>query len=303
MLRAQIPAGLSYSLSGLPYWSHDIGGFSVDYPGGNKNEDYRELFARWFQFGAFTPIFRAHGQTPYREPWFYGGDDHPAFRTLQKFTELRYRLLPYIYAVAARVTFDHDTMMRALVMDFPNDPQARDVKDQYLFGPALLVSPVTTSHVTSRSVYLPAGRWYDFWTGATLDGGRAIDAPAPYESMPLHVRAGSIVPFGPPRQHVFDGPDDPTTLFVYEGRDGAFALYEDDGLTNAYETGGYARIPITWREADKTLSLGTRTGGLVPTPKSRAFEVVFVSPDRPVGYGAGKGQVVRYEGQAVTVRP
>jgi alpha-D-xyloside xylohydrolase len=303
VLRAQIPAGLSYSLSGLPYWSHDIGGFSVDYPGGSKNEEYRELFARWFQFGAFTPIFRAHGQTPYREPWFYGGDDHPAFRTLQKFTELRYRLLPYIYSVAARVTFDHDTMMRALVMDFPGDPQARDVKDQYLFGPALLVSPVTASHVTSRSVYLPAGRWYDFWTGASLDGGRTIDAPAPYESMPLHVRAGSIVPFGPPRQHAFDDPDGQITLFVYQGRDGAFSLYEDDGLTNAYETGAYARIPMTWHEADKSLSLGAWTGGLVPMPASRTFEVVFVSPDRPVGYGAGKGQVVRYEGTALTIKP
>jgi len=303
VLRAQIPAGLSYSLSGLPYWSHDIGGFSVDYPGGNKNEEYRELFARWFQFGAFTPIFRAHGQSPYREPWFYGGDDHPAFRTLRKFTELRYRLLPYIYAVAAGVTFDHDTMMRALVMDFPDDPLCRDVKDQYLFGPALLVSPVTASRVTSRSVYLPAGRWYDFWTGASIDGGRTIDAPAPYESMPLHVRAGSILPFGPPRQHAFDGPDDPVTLFVYQGRDGAFALYEDDGLTNAYETGGHARIPVTWRDSDKVLSIGARIGGFVPTPRSRTFEVVFVSPSRPAGYGSGKGQVVRYEGKTVIVRP
>jgi alpha-D-xyloside xylohydrolase len=304
VLRAQVPAGLSYSLSGLPYWSHDIGGFSVDYKGGNQNEEYRELFARWFQLGAFTPIFRAHGQTTEREPWFFGGEDHPAYRTLLRFTELRYRLLPYVYALAARVTLDHDTMMRALVMDFSADPKARDVKDQFLFGPALLVSPVMAPGLTSRPVYLPAGRWYDFWTGAALEGGRTVDAPAPYESLPVHVRAGSIVPFGPPRQHVFDGPEDPVTLFVYEGRDGAFSLYEDDGLTNAYENGAYARIPVTWSEKARTLAIGARTAGFAGAPKERSFEVVFVAPGRAVGYGAPTSpRVVRYEGRPITVRP
>jgi alpha-D-xyloside xylohydrolase len=302
VLRAQIPAGLSYSLSGLPYWTHDIGGFSVDYPGGNKNEEYRELFARWFQLGAFSPIFRAHGQTTEREPWFFGREDHPAYRTLRRFAELRYRLLPYVYALAARVTFDHDTMMRALVMDFPDDPKVLDVQDQFLFGPALLVSPVTALGARSRPVYLPAGTWYDFWTGASLEGGRTVESPAPYDSLPVHVRAGAIVPFGPPRQHAFDGPDDPVTLFVYTGRDGAFALYEDDGLTNAYETGACARIPLTWREADRTLTLGPRAGGFPDAPKERTFEVVLVAPGRPVGYGGGQPRVVRYDGRPVALR-
>ena len=284
MLRAQIPAGLSYSLSGLPYWSHDIGGFSVDYPGGNKNEEYRELFARWFQFGAFTPIFRAHGQTPYREPWFYGGDDHPAFRTLKKFTELRYRLLPYIYAVAARVTLDHDTMMRALVMDFPDDPLCRDVKDQYLFGPALLVSPVTASHVTV-ALRLPAGGDAGTTSGPapSLDGGRTDRRPgplrvdAPSRARRLHRALRARRASTPSTARTTRSPCSSTRAVT-----AAFSLYEDDGLTNAYETGGYARIPITWRDADKTLSLGARIGSLVPTPKGRTFEVVFVSPDRPV---------------------
>ena len=303
VLRAQVPAGLSYSLSGLPYWTHDIGGFSVDYPGGNKNEEYRELFARWFQFGAFCPIFRAHGQTTEREPWFFGGEDHPAYRTLVRFAGLRYRLLPYIYSLAARVTFEHDTMMRALVMDFPDDPQASQVDDQFLFGPALLVSPVFAPGARSRPVYLPAGRWYDFWTGAAVDGGRTVESPAPYESLPVHVRAGSIVPFGPTRQHAFDGPDDPVALFVYEGRDGAFALYEDDGLTSAYESGAWARIPIAWREADRTLTLGPRTGRFPGSPAERTFAITFVGPGRGVGYGGGPGRMVRYDGRPVAVRP
>ena len=302
VLRAQIPAGLSYSLSGLPYWTHDIGGFSVDYPGGNRNEDYRELFTRWFQFGAFTPIFRAHGQTTEREPWFFGGEDHPAYRTLKKFAELRYRLLPYVYALAARVTFDHDTMMRALVMDFPDDPRARDVKDEYFFGPAFLVSPVMSPGARSRAVYLPAGRYYDFWTGAALEGGRTVEAPTPYEQMPLYVRAGSIVPLGPSREHVLDGPEDPVALFVYTGRDGSFALYEDDGESNAYEEGHYARIPLRWRDADRTLTIGGRTGDFPAAPKTRTFEVVFVDPARPVGYGQGKGRTVVYEGRELVVR-
>jgi alpha-D-xyloside xylohydrolase len=303
VLRAQVPAGLSYSLSGLPYWTHDIGGFSVDYPGGNQNEDYRELFTRWFQFGAFTPIFRAHGQTTEREPWFFGGEDHPAYRTLKAFAELRYRLLPYVYALAARVTFDHDTMMRALVMDFPDDRRARDVKDEYFFGPAFLVSPVMSPGARSRPVYLPAGRFYDFWTGAALEGGRTVETPAPYERLPLHVRAGSIVPMGPPRQHAFDGPDDPVALFVYAGRDGSFALYEDDGESNAYESGRYARIPLTWNDARRTLTLGARTGDFPAAPRARTFEVVFVDPARPTGYGQGKGRAVVYEGRELTVRP
>jgi alpha-D-xyloside xylohydrolase len=130
-----------------------------------------------------------------------------------------------------------------------------------------------------------------------------VESPAPYDSLPLHVRAGSIVPFGPSRQHAFDGPDDPLTLTVYEGRDGAFALYDDDGLTNAYETGAWTRVPITWRDADRTLTLGPRAGGFAGAPGERTFEVVFVGPGRAVPYGAGHGALVRYEGREIVVRP
>ncbi|HEX9710288.1 MAG TPA: TIM-barrel domain-containing protein, partial [Candidatus Thermoplasmatota archaeon] len=303
VLRAQVPAGLSFCLSGLPYWSHDVGGFSVDYPGGNKNEEFRELFTRWFQFGAFTPVFRAHGQTTEREPWFFGDEGHPAYKTLLAFTELRYRLLPYIYSVASRVTHEHDTMMRALVMDFPADRKARDVNDQYLFGPAILVSPVMHQGARARSVYLPAGRWYDFWSGEALEGGRTVDVDAPFERLPLHLCAGSIVPLGPPRQHVFDGPEDPVTLMVYAGHDGSFALYEDDGLTNAYESGAWARIPITWTDARRTVTLGARTGRFAGAPKTRRFEVVVVDPAHPIGYGASTAtRGVTYDGRTARLR-
>ena len=180
-LRAQVPAGLSYSLSGMPWWTSDIGGFFVDDPAGNASEAYRELYTRWFQLGAFSPVFRSHGTDTPREPWHFGPPSHPAWRSLVRFAELRYRLLPYLYTLASRVTREHDTMMRALVLDFPDDPRARDVQDQYLLGPAVLVSPVTEPGVTSRRVYLPEGRWY---VGAAhTDAELAKVVPAIQQSM------------------------------------------------------------------------------------------------------------------------
>ena len=309
-LRAQVPAGLSYSLSGMPWWTSDIGGFFVDDPAGNASEAYRELYTRWFQLGAFSPVFRSHGTDTPREPWHFGPPSHPAWRSLVRFAELRYRLLPYLYTLASRVTREHDTMMRALVLDFPDDPRARDVQDQYLLGPAVLVSPVTEPGVTSRPVYLPEGRWYDFWTGAPVDGGRTIDAPAPYDSMPLHVRAGSILPFGPALQWTGEKPADPVRLVVYTGRDGTFTLQEDDGETDAHEGGAFSTIPLTWSEEKQALTIGARTGAFEGMLAERAFEVAFVdggtkiptpgrSPAR--AWGDTPDRVVRYSGRALTI--
>ena len=303
VLRAQIAAGLSYGLSGMPWWATDIGAFNTDDPGGNASEAYRELYTRWFQFGAFSPLFRSHGSNTPREPWLFGAPDHPAWKSLVRFASLRYRLLPYNYTLAARATREHDTILRALVMDFPGDANARDVQDQYLFGPAFLVSPVTEPGATHRSVYLPAGDWYDFWTGERLAGGRTIDAAAPYERMPLHVRAGSIVPFGPELQWTGEKPADPVRLVVYAGRDGAFTLHEDDGETNAHETGAFSTIPLRWDEAKRTLTIGVRAGGFPGMLKTRTFEVVFASASRRAGDDApaAADRVVRYDGAAVTV--
>jgi len=303
VLRAQIPAGLSLSLSGVPWWATDIGAFNADQPGGNANEEYRELYTRWFQFGAFCPIFRSHGSNTPREPWHFGAPDHPAWRSLVRFAELRYRLLPYLYSLADRVTREHDTILRALAMDFASDPRVRDVQDQYLFGPAFLVSPVTSPGARSRPVYLPAGTWYDFWTGVVVAGGRTIEAPAPYESMPLHVRAGTIVPFGPALQWTGEKVADPIRLVVYTGRDARFALYEDDGETSGYEVGASARIPIEWSEASRTLTIGDRTGSFPGMLGERTFEVTFVSRHRPVAYDLAStpDRTVRYRGTAVRV--
>jgi alpha-D-xyloside xylohydrolase len=215
---------------------------------------------------------------------------------------LRYRLLPYIYAVAGAVAQDGGTMMRPLVMDFPADTLAREVTDQYLFGPSLLVSPVTSYRARSRPVYLPRNPptrgplgparsresprtgWYDFWTGRHLAGGRTVQAAAPYDRIPVYVRAGSIVPLGPELQYTDEKPADPITLFVYTGAHGRFSLYEDDGGSYGYERGEFTRIPLRWDEGSRTLIIGRHEGSFPGMLARRSFQVVFVSPGRPVGF-------------------
>jgi alpha-D-xyloside xylohydrolase len=247
---------------------------------------------------------RSHGQFPLREMWHFGGDTSPAYETQLKFDRLRYRLLPYLYALAGNVAHERGTMLRALVMDFRDDPKARDVGDQYLLGPAFLVSPVTSYKARSRSVYLPAAAgWYDFWTGSAVAGGQSQDAAAPFDTLPVHVRAGSIVPFGPELQHTGEKPADPVTLFVYTGADGRFVLYEDDGLTYAYEKGASTRIPLSWSDATRTLTIGKRDGSFPGMLAERTFEVVFVGKTRPVGFSftPKADKTVAYRGDAVAV--
>ena len=288
-MRAQIPAGLGISLSGIPYWTMDIGGFSVPprfaakKPTKEDAEEWRELNTRWFQFGTFVPLLRAHGEAPFREMWEMGGESHAAYKTHLKFDRVRYRLLPYLYSLAGAVTQQGGTMMRPLVMDFRGDAKARDVSDEFMFGPAFLVSPVTTYKARSRAVYLPAapGGWYDFWSGAVAAAGQTVDVPAPYESMPVHVKAGSIIPTGPELMYTDEKPADPITLWVYAGANGDFTLYEDDGLTYGYEKGAFARIPIRWNDATRTLTIGKREGTFPGMTAARTFDVVLVSKDKP----------------------
>jgi alpha-D-xyloside xylohydrolase len=310
-LRAQIPAGLGLSVSGVPYWSMDIGGFSVparfsaDHPTPEDAEEWRELNTRWFQFGTFIPLLRVHGESPKREMWELGGESHPAYTTELKFDRIRYRLLPYVYSLAGAVTHEGGTMMRPLVMDFRDDRKALDVSDQYLFGPAFLVSPVTTYKARSRTVYLPvAPGWYDFWSGATVAAGRTIDVPAPYDSMPIHVKAGSIVPTGPEIAYTDEKPADPITLWVYTGANGEFTLYEDDGVSYGYEKGAFARVPIRWNDAARTLTIGKREGTFKGMQKQRTFEVVLVSKEKPVGFSftPKADKSVRYDGGSVDVK-
>ena len=311
-LAKQVPAALGYSLSGMPYWTMDIGGFSVperyrvDNPTAADLEDWRELNTRWFQFGALTPMLRVHGERPLREMWFFGADEgHPAYHAQLKFDHLHYRLLPYIYSLAGDVTQHGATFLRALVLDFPHDAKAREIGDQYLFGASLLVSPVVTPKTTSRAVYLPAtpGGWYDFWTGAAVAGGQTIDAPAPYDAIPLHVRAGAIVPFGPELQYATEKRADPLTLWVYAGADGEYSFYEDDGESYGYERGEFARVPMRWDDAKRTLTLGARAGSFEGMLAERTLQVVLVEPGRPVGYSfePAIAKTVRYTGDTVDV--
>lgn len=311
-LRKQIPAGLGYAMSGMPYWTTDIGGFAV--PDRYSQEpmsaadlaEWRELNTRWFEFGTFCPIFRVHGQFPYREMYNVAPTNHPAYQAELKFDRLRYRLLPYIYSLAGAVTHEQGTIMRPLVMDFRTDPKVWDLKDQFQFGPALLVSPITAYGARDRLVYLPAtrGGWYDFWTGENLEGGAEVRVPAPLEALPLHVRAGAIIPVGPELQYTAEKPADPITLWVYAGADGAFTLYEDDGQTYAYEQGAAARIPLSWDDRRQRLTIGRRQGRFAGMPAERTFNVIRVRAEHPVGFAfdAVPQRTVTYQGQAVTVQ-
>jgi len=310
-LRKQIPAGLGFSISGVPYWTMDIGGytmqakFSAANPTPADAEEWRELNTRWFQFGTFTPLLRVHGELQPREMWTLGGESHPAYLTELKFDRLRYALLPYIYSLAGAATQDGSTFMRPLVMDFPEDKTARAAVDEYQFGPAFLVAPVTTYQARSRPVYLPAGAsWYDFWNGTENPGGHTIEAPAPYDSMPLYIRAGSIIPFGPVMQYTGEKPADPITLYVYTGADGKFTLYEDDGLTYDYEKGAFAEIPLQWRQAAGTLTVGQREGRFPGMLTKRTFNIVFISPDKPAcfSFTPKPDATIAYDGEAQSVR-
>jgi alpha-D-xyloside xylohydrolase len=310
-LRKQLAAGLGFAISGMPYWTFDTGGFSVPSrfehaPRGSAAlDEWRELATRWFELAAFVPILRVHGQAPRREMWEFGGDDSPAFKAQLKFDRLRYRLLPYVYSLAAGVTREGGTIMRPLVMDFPDAGAVTAVDDQYMFGPSLMVSPVTAYKVRERAVAFPPtpGGWYDFWTGAAMPSG-AGRSPAPFDAIPIHVRAGAILPFGPELQYTAEKPADPITLFVYAGSDGAFTLYEDDGVTNDYERGAWSTIPIRWHDASRTLTIGKRAGSFPGMLARRTFEVVLVTKDRaaPFSFAPRPDKAVPYAGESMAVK-
>jgi alpha-D-xyloside xylohydrolase len=294
----QIPAGLNFCVSGIPYWNTDIGGFFSKKP---SDKNYQELFTRWFQFGAFNPMFRVHGTGASKELWRW---DEPTQAILEKYIRLRYRMLPYIYSVSWQVTSKGGTMMRPLMMDFADDSRALDVSDQFLFGPAVMVSPVTEAGATNRAVYLPGTNvWYDFWTGKREAGGNNIKAAAPIEIVPLYVPAGTMLPLGPVVQHVAEKPADPTELRIFRGADGAFTLYEDEGDNYNYERGVFATIPFTWNEAKQLLRIGARKGKYPGMLMERTFRIVFVSEGHGNGIEAtaNADTVVKYDGKAIEV--
>lgn len=317
-MRAQMTAGLNYSMSGVPFWGMDQGGFCVENryvaaqklfnETGEENEDlkeWRELQARWNQFGAFIPLFRSHGQWPTREIWNIAPDNHPAYKSFVYYDQLRYRLMPYMYSMAAWAHFKDYTLMRALVMDFNGDKEVENIGNQWMFGPALMACPVGYYKARNRSVYFPKQcGWYDFYTGEHYDGGQHLVVDAPYEKIPVFVREGAIIPFGPAMEWCDEKPAELINLYVYEGQDGSFQLYEDEGTNYNYEKGKYATIEIAYNDADKTVSFGKRNGAFKGMLKNRRFNVVLVKKDQPrdLNLDNPEGKMVQYSGKAVSVK-
>jgi alpha-D-xyloside xylohydrolase len=286
--RRQIPAALNFSLSGIPYWSADIGGF---FGGDPQSAAYSELFTRWYEFAVFNPMFRVHGTGSGKELWAFPPDIQ---KILLSYDQLRYRLLPYNYSASWDVTHNRGTFMRALAMDFRQDEHALQVTDEYMFGRALLVSPVVQAGATARSVYLPAGTdWYDFWTGARHAGGEVISVEANLARIPLHVRAGSVLPLGPVKHYADEPSNEPLEIRVYPGRDGVFELYDDEGDGFGYEQGRYTTVRFTWRDERRVLEIGSRQGDKSKVGVEQSLRITC-------GLGA-QSTLVRYSGKARTV--
>ena len=311
-MKAQIAAGLNFALSGIPYWTMDIGGFCVEKRyekaqhlfdrTGHENEDlkeWRELNARWHQFGTFVPLYRAHGQFPYREPYNIAPEGHPAYQTILYYNQLRYRLMPYIYSLAGMTYLNDYTIMRALVMNHGKDTNVADIGDQYMFGNSLMVCPVYQYRATQREVYFPnTSGWYDFYTGKYIsEGGESMKADAPYARIPLYIPEGSIIPYGPDIQFTDEKQPENIALYVYGEKNGTFTLYEDEGVNYNYEKGAYATIPFSYNEAAKTLTIGQRIGSFDGMLEKRTFNVIFVNRDTAKPFNLDlQGITVQYSG-------
>ena len=318
-MRAQMTAGLNYSMAGLPFWGMDQGGFCVENryvaaqqefdKTGKENADlkeWRELQARWNQFGCFVPLYRAHGQWPLREVWNIAPADHPAYKTIVAYDKLRYRLMPYLYSMAGMVHLKDYTMMRGLVMDFNGDEKVLDIKDQWMFGSALMACPVGEYQKYSREVYLPKQKgWYDFYTGAYHTGGQTIVADAPFDKIPVFIPEGAILPIGPEMQWSDGKKPELIDLYVYAGKDGSYTLYEDEGTNYNYEKGKYAVIDFKYDDARKQVTIGARKGSFDGMLQKRRFNIILVDQKKQQGVNLAKspkGKVVKYSGQAMTVK-
>lgn len=327
-LRKQIPAGLNFCATGSPYWTVDIGAFFVqnkpdlwfwsgDYDAGTQDMGYRELYARWFQYGSFLPMFRSHGTDTPREVWRFGEPGEPVYEAIVKFLRLRYELMPYIYSLSAHVHQYDYTFMRALSFDFRQDPNTYNIGDQFMFGPAFLVNPVTepmyynsNSEVLegvkkTRYVYLPTGtEWYDFWTNQIYAGGQTIEAEAPLDRIPLYVKAGSIVPMGRSIQFAEERTDDNIYIRVYTGQHGYFDYYEDEGDNYNYEKDVFALIPMVWDEESRTLIIKERKGSYPGMSQSQTFIIKLFGASDGCGSlrEAEKETFIQYAGNYLEIQ-
>jgi len=302
--KSQVPQGINACSSGIPYWTSDIGGYHFHWmPPDWSTSDNRELFTRWFQFGTFSPVFRIHGKG--ERALFSDNWDAKTKATLLNYDNLRYRLLPYLYSLAWKVTNEGYTIMRSLAFDFRNDPAINSIPDQYMFGPAFLVNPVTEPGKKSRRVYLPESTaWFDFWTGEQLTGGQTIIAPAPVETIPLYIKAGSIVPMGPFLQYATEKPADPLEIRIYPGADGTFVLYEDENNNYNYEKGLFSTISFRWNDANHQLTIDKRKGKFPGMPEKRTFMIVLVNKNKGTGTGITENpdKIVQYSGDTQTIQ-
>lgn len=323
-LRNQISAGLNFSLCGIPYWNSDIGGFFLwNFKKLLADANYVELYTRWIQFGAFCPQMRSHGTDAPREIYQFGKRGDKIFDAIDKYINLRYSLLPYIYSTSWDVTANQSTMMRALVMDFPKDKKVLDINNQFMFGKSVLVCPVTTPmyskiivdgsdttkvadySVTKKAdVYLPNGTdWYDYWTGEKFPGGQTVSKAVPIDIMPLYVKAGSIIPIGPKVQYATEKKWDNMEIRVYEGADGKFTLYEDENDNYNYEKGAYSTITFTWDNAKKVLTIDDRKGSFKGMLKNHKFNIVLVAKNKGAGMEIVEkfDKEITYNGKKVSV--
>ncbi|MBP7507229.1 MAG: DUF5110 domain-containing protein [Prolixibacteraceae bacterium] len=315
-LHNQISAGLNFSLCGIPYWNSDIGGFFLwNFKDPLNNPDYRELHVRWMQFGTFCPMMRSHGEGYPREIYRFGKKGEPIYDAIEKYINLRYSLLPYIYSASWEVTSNQSSMMRALVMDYANDTKALDINDEYLFGKSILVCPVTKpmyndgkqanfDSVKSREVYLPKGNdWFDFWSGEKIKGGQVINREVPIDIIPLYIKAGTVLPVGPKAQYATEKKWDNLELRIYEGSDGEFTLYEDENDNYNYEKGEYSTISFKWNNAKRTLTIEDRKGNFPGMINERKFSILIIGKDK--GNGIRENitfdKVVSYSGKKMEI--
>jgi alpha-D-xyloside xylohydrolase len=324
-LRNQISAGLNFSLCGIPYWNCDLGGFFLwNFKNPLQNPDYRELHVRWVEFGTFIPMMRSHGEGSPREIYQFGKKGNPVYDAIEKYIKLRYTLLPYIYSTSWNVTANDGSMMRALVMDFAGDKNALDINDEYMFGKALLVSPVTNAmywknkvqekdtvkvedftSVKTKDVYLPKGtEWYDFWTGERFTGGQTYKKETPLDIIPVFVKAGSILPLGPEVQYATEKKWDNLEIRVYRGANGEFTLYEDENDNYNYEKGDYSTIIFNWNESKKELTIGQRKGNFQGMLTTRKFNIILVDKNKGTGSELSMkyDRVVDYAGDKTVIR-
>jgi len=324
-LRNQISAGLNFSLCGIPYWNSDIGGFFLSrFRKKLEDPEYRELYVRWLQFGTFCPMMRSHGADAPREIYQFGKKGDKAYDAIEKYINLRYRLLPYIYSTAWDVTASHSSMMRALVMDFAGDKNALDINDQFLFGKSIMVSPVTNAMyikpvangrdttyaedftaAKTKETYLPAGTdWYDFWTGEKLAGGKKVTKETPFDIIPLYVRAGAIIPVGPAVQYAEEKKWDNLEIRIYAGANGKFVLYEDENDNYNYEKGIHSTIGFNWDDKKKVLSVDDRMGSFPGILNERKFNLVLVGINKGTGENEVNqpDKVVTYTGKKLVVK-